>query len=103
MSDGMILRTGLHKPLEDVANELLRQQLSGVTKHSEKSDILTPWKTQARYSREVYSTGGVVDGSLRRGSFNRVLNPTHAHLNSVEAMMPPKLDKDSGPNAWDSE
>lgn len=103
MSDGMILRTGLHKPLEDAANELLRQQLSKVTKHSEKSDILTPWKAQARLSREVYSSGGVPDASVRRGSFNRVINPVHSHLNSVEAMSPPKLDKAHGANAWDSE
>lgn len=102
-SRGMSLRTGVHKALEDAANELLRQSLSGVTRHSDKSDILTPWKEQARRGREVYTTDGVPDGSIRRGTFNRALNPSASHLNSVEAMRPPKMDKAHGVNAWDSE
>lgn len=100
---GMTLRTGVHKEMEEAANELLRQHLSGITKHSDKSDILTPWKEQARRSREVYSSTGTPDGSVRRGIFGRSLNSQHGHLNSVEAMKPPKMDKAHGANAWDSE
>lgn len=103
MADGMILRTGVHREMEEAANELLRQHLSGITKHSDKSDILTPWKEQARRSREVYSSNGAPDGSLRKGIFGRALNPVQSHLNSVEAMTPPKMNKAHGANAWDSE
>ena len=100
---GMILRSGVHREMEDAADEMLRVQLSGITRHSEKSDVLTPWKEQARRSREVYSSEGVPDGSLRRGIFTRELNPTHSHLNSVQAMKPPKLGRSHGANVWDSE
>lgn len=90
MSDGMILRYGTHKPLEEVANEILRQSLSGITAHSEKKDILTPWKDQDRRRREVYTSTGTPDGALRRGNFHRSLNPSAPHLNSAEGFTPTK-------------
>lgn len=100
---GMILRTGLHKPLEDLANEMLRVSLSGVTAHSAKSDILTPWKEQDRRRREVYTTAGTPDASLRRGDFHRGINTSAPHLNSVEGCKPPKMDRGHGPSPWDAE
>lgn len=100
---GMPLRHGVHKEMEEAANEILRQHLSGITKHSDKADVLTPWKEQARRSREVYTSTGVPDGSVRRGIFTRSINPSQPHLNSVEAMSPPKMDKAHGASAWDHE
>ena len=96
---GMTLRTGVHKEMEEAANELLRVHLSGITKHSDKADILTPWKEQSRRSREVYVSTGTPDGSLRRGIFSRAWNSAADHLNSVEGMTPPKR----GESAWDAE
>lgn len=101
MSDGMILRYGKHAPMEDAADEILRQHLSTVTKHSEKSDILTPWKEQARKSREVYVPSGTPDASLRRGNFHRSLNNSMPHLNSMESTRVPK-SRGHGPG-WDEE
>lgn len=103
MSDGMRLRSGVHLPLEAAADEILRKALSGITKHSEKSDVLTPWKEADRRKREVYVSTGTPDGSVRKGNFHRVANTQHGHLNSVEAMQPPKLDRSHGPSAWDNE
>lgn len=93
MSDGMILRHGVHKEMEEAANELLRVSMAGVTKHSDKSDILTPWKEQSRRKREVYVDSGVPDPAVRRGSFHRAWNSASAHLNSVEGFAPPKLSE----------
>lgn len=98
---GMIVRTGVHAPLEEAANEILRQQLSGITKHSDKSDILTPWKEQARKSREVYVPSGTPDASLRRGAFGRSANLGAPHLNSIEGHSPARRVRTSSP--WDSE
>lgn len=97
-----IIRTGMHKTLEDAANEILRQSLASVTRHSDKSDVLTPWKEQDRRKREVYVSTGTPDGSLRRGNFHRGINPERPHLNSVEGCLPP-VGRGHGPNAWDSE
>jgi hypothetical protein len=76
------LRYGVHKELEAEADALLRQSLQGVTSHSAKSDILTPWKEVDRRRREVYVATGIPDPSVRQGMFNRSLNPTRPHLNS---------------------
>lgn len=105
---GMPLRTGVHREMEDAANELLRQQLSGITKHSDKADILTPWKETARKSREVYVSSGTPDASLRRGIFTRSWNSSSHHLNSVEGFAPPKVsnhhdDAPSIKSTWDTE
>jgi hypothetical protein len=72
--------------LEKAANEMLRQSMAGVTKHSEKSDILTPWKEQDRLRREVYVESGVPDGTTRRGNFHRAWNPERPDLNSRDGI-----------------
>lgn len=80
------LRRGVHRPLEDEANRLIRESLKGVTKHSEKSDLLTPWKDAERHRREVYPLSGVADPAIRRGMFNRVANPSRPELNSRDGI-----------------
>jgi hypothetical protein len=75
------LRRGVCAHLEAEADELIRQSLEGVTKHSEKSDILTPWKTAERYRREVYTSSGIADNT-RRGVFGRSLNQARPDMNS---------------------
>lgn len=102
MSDG-IIRHGIHQPLEDAANEILRVALSTVTRHSDKSDVLTPWKEQDRRKREVYVSTGTPDGALRRGISHRVLNPGKPHLNSVEGQIPRKQGFPSDTSPWDQE
>ena len=82
MSGSMPLRRGTHKPLEEAADRMLKESLAGVTRHSDKADILTPWKMQERQRREVMVPSGTPDASLRQGIFTRALNPTHPHLNS---------------------
>lgn len=77
---------GIHGPLEEAANELIYNSLKGVTSQEAKSDILTPWKEQARRSREVLAHGGVVDAHTRKGMYHRVANKTHPHLNSRDGM-----------------
>ena len=79
----MPLRRGPHAALEEAANALIKESLVGVTKHSAKSDILTPWKEAERYRREVYVASGVPDASTRRGIFHRVTNPTKPELNCL--------------------
>lgn len=82
---GLPVRSGLHRPLEDAANDLLRRSLSAITKHSDKSDVLTPWKETERRRREVYVMSGTPDPALRKGDFHRAYNPALPHLNSREA------------------
>lgn len=78
------MRYGENPYLEAEANEILRQSLAGVTSHEAKRDILTPWKAKDRLSREVYTSSGTPDASLRRGQFGRAANKTRPHLNSRE-------------------
>lgn len=80
------VRRGVHRPLEDEANRLIRESLKGVTKHSEKADILTPWKEAERYRREVYVSSGVPDQATRRGMFHRVTNASRPELNSRDGV-----------------
>lgn len=86
----MRLRHGVHAQLEEAATEMIRKSLQGVTARSEKSDILTPWKEKDRLSREVYTSAGVADGSLRKGMYSRAWNPAAPHLNSRDGQMPPR-------------
>lgn len=79
-------RNGVHPQLEEQANRMIRESLKGVTKHSEKSDILTPWKEQDRKNREVYVESGTPDPTSRRGMFHRAWNSRDDHLNSREGM-----------------
>lgn len=90
------LHFGVHQPLDDAATELIRKSLEGVTSMSAKSDILTPWKEQDRYRREVYTEAGVPDGALRRGMYHRAWNSMHPHLNSVEGRAPAGLARSDG-------
>jgi len=80
------IRYGAHKPLDDAATEIIRKSLEGVTKYSEKADILTPWKEQDRRNREVYTEAGVPDASMRKGMFHRVHNPERPDLNSRDGI-----------------
>lgn len=80
------LRYGVHRPLEDEADRLIAQSLKTVTRHSDKSDILTPWKADDRKSREVYTSSGVPDRALRQGMFHRAWNRKQPHLNSRDGM-----------------
>jgi hypothetical protein len=86
----MAVRRGVHKPLEDEANRIIRESLKDVTKHSEKSDILTPWKESERHRREVYVSAGVPDASTRKGMFHRVVNATRPELNSRDGICRPR-------------
>lgn len=78
------LRRGVHRPLEDAADALIKESLAGVTKHSDKADILTPWKEAERRRREVMVPSGVPDAANRQGIFHRVINTGAPHLNSRE-------------------
>ena len=80
------MRRGVHRPLEDEANRLIRESLVGVTKHSAKADILTPWKEAERYRREVYVSSGSPDVSTRSGMFHRTTNPARPELNSRDGI-----------------
>lgn len=79
----MRLVHGTHRALEDAADEILRQELSGITRPADKADILTPWKEQARRSREIYVASGTPDPANRTGMFHRAINRKHGHLNSA--------------------
>lgn len=98
---GMIVRTGVHAPLEEAANEILRVHLSGITKHSDKADVLTPWKEQARRSREVYVPSGTPDAAVRSGIYTRSINPTSPHLNSTGGASAGRRVRTQ--SAWDAE
>lgn len=86
----MRIRYGVNQPLEEMANELIRQSLAGVTARSAKADILTPWKERDRLSREVYNSSGTVDPATRRGMYHRAWNSQHSHLNSRDGVAPPR-------------
>lgn len=87
MSAEMPIRRGVHHGLEEEANAILKEAFKGVTRHRDKSDILTPWKAAERAKREVMVPSGTPDGTVRRGSFHRAWNPEHAHLNSAEGLV----------------
>lgn len=82
----MSLRRGIHPILEAEANRLIKESLVGVTRHQDKADILTPWKEQERYRREVYVASGTPDSSTRQGMFGRATNPARPELNSRDGI-----------------
>lgn len=88
MSDHIPLHRGVHGPLEEAANAILKKALSGETRRSAKSDVLTEWKAHDRRKREIYVASGTPDPSVRRGDFNRVANPSKPELNSREGSAP---------------
>jgi hypothetical protein len=106
----MPLRRGAHRLLEEEANRLIRESLRGVTKHSEKSDILTPWKEGERRRREVYVASGSPEAHMRRGMFHRAANASRPDLNSREGIAPARrgvgsisnfVDTHGGTNEYD--
>lgn len=82
------VRRGVHPQLEAEADRMIRESLKGVTKHSAKADILTPWKQQERLRREVYVESGTPDPATRRGVFHRSVNPARPQLNSRDGIAP---------------
>lgn len=76
------MRHGVHKPLEAMANDLLRETFRGETSHSVVNDVLSPWKLAARRRREVYVASGRPDPSFRKGLYRREANRVKLHLNS---------------------
>jgi hypothetical protein len=80
------LRSGRHDDLESLADELIRRSLTGVTKYSDKSDILTPWKLTMRQRREVLTSSGFPDASIRRGMYKRAANTVKLELNSRDGI-----------------
>lgn len=82
----MALHYGIHKAMEEEANRIIRESLKGVTKHSEKSDILTPWKEAERHRREVYVSSGTPEASARQGMFHRSTNTARPDLNSRDGL-----------------
>ena len=77
---------GTHVRLEAEADRLIKESLTGVTKHSEKADLLTPWKMSERYRREVYVASGVPEAHVRQGMFGRVANKGNPSLNSRDGI-----------------
>jgi hypothetical protein len=84
------MRIGVAPLLEAEANRLLRESMAGITKFSEKSDILTPTKERERRRREQFSPQGFADASYRKGVYGRVMNPSAPHLNSSEGLSRPR-------------
>jgi hypothetical protein len=78
------LRYGVALHLEAEADRLIKESLKGVTRYSDKDDILTPWKERMRHEREVYNHTGVAEATQRRGSFHKPLNSKYPHLNSTD-------------------
>lgn len=105
---GMRIRRGTHWPLEEEADRLIKESLVDVTRHADKSDILTPWKLKDRLSREVYVASGTPEAHLRQGQFHRAYNRKSPHLNSRDgtaagtgariAMTPDIADEQSSQN-----
>ena len=77
---------GVHARLEAEADRLIKESLKGVTKHSEKADLLTPWKMSERYRREVYVVSGTPEAATRSGMFHRVANKTRPDMNSRDGI-----------------
>lgn len=75
-------RYGRHSLVEDVADEMIRRSLLGVTRYCDKDDILTPWKSNMRERREILNSTGVADPAVRRGMYHRAANPLKKELNS---------------------
>lgn len=77
---------GIHKVLEEAADEMIKQSLQGVTKYSEKSDILTPWKQKHRDNKEILTPTGFPEAHNRKGMYHRRANSNRPDLNSVDGI-----------------
>lgn len=80
------MRYGVHRPLEDIADQLIAESLRGVTSQAAKSDVLTPWKERDRRRREVFTGTGTPDPAIRHGMFHRAVNQSMPHLNSRDGV-----------------
>jgi hypothetical protein len=80
------LRSGRWDDVESLADEMIRRSLVGVTRYQDKSDVLTSWKLQMRQKREVLTSSGFPDSSIRRGMYRRCANPTRPELNSRDGI-----------------
>lgn len=80
------MKFGIHVSLEEAADALIKESLNGVFSHKAKSDILTPWKWADRHRREIYTSVGFPDASVRSGMFHRVANKTRPDLNSRDGI-----------------
>lgn len=91
-----IIRQGVHKPLEDLATQMILDDFRRrkITRHADKKDILTPWKQQARYRREVYPESGVADATIRKGIYHRAANRDKPELNSREGFSRPRSNRE---------
>lgn len=79
-------RSGRWDDIESLADEMLRRSLVGVTKYQDKADILTSWKLQMRQKREVLTSSGFPDSSIRKGMYRRCANPSKPELNSRDGI-----------------
>lgn len=84
MATGPRIHYGVHRELEAAADAILKESLRGVTKHSEKTDILTEWKTRRHRDHEVFVPSGIPDAANRQGIFHRAWNADRDDLNSRE-------------------
>lgn len=80
------MRYGVHPVLEAEADRLIRESLHGVTRHSEKADVITDFKKKKIRGREVYVESGTPEPSIRRGMFHRRANTVQTHLNSRDGI-----------------
>lgn len=83
----MGMRFGIHRPLEDEADRLLK--MGALSHPTDPTLILTPAKEALRRRKEILVASGTPDPSLRRGVFGRAINPSMPHLNSRDGMAPP--------------
>ena len=103
------MHRGVAPHLEAEANRLIKESLKGVTKPSDKSDILTPWKETERHRREIFVASGTPDSSTRQGMFNRTINTARPELNSRDGLARARRDPsgslgsfmDSMDGGWD--
>jgi hypothetical protein len=90
----MPMRYGIHAPLEEAADNLLRQSMQGI-RHADH-DILTKWKLADRKKHEISPSEGFADGAVRRGNYWRAYNPAKPELNSREGSSPARTMTNSG-------
>lgn len=81
------MRFGIHRPLEDEADRILK--IGAASHPTDSTLILTPAKEALRRRKEILVSSGTPDPALRRGVYGRSINPTHPHLNSRDGMAPP--------------
>jgi hypothetical protein len=82
----MTMHHGTNRILEEEADRIIKESLKGVTRYSDKADILTPWKQKSRARREILTSSGFPEPALRQGMFNRRHNPARPDLNSRDGI-----------------